>query len=110
MVRRKVYLEKIEGHIGANHLTSAEKTENTSGTEVDVFETVLLSDVFETVYATTRQQHDSVKSEPLTVLVMHSAVWDVRLLKFFCKMYSEVLHANHCLFGQHSSCSIGPMA
>ena len=89
MVRRKVYLEKIEGHIGANHLTSAEKTENTSGTEGDVFETVLLSDVFETVYATTRQQHDSVESEPLTVLVMHSV--GCQVVKKVFEMYSESL-------------------
>ena len=70
MVRQKVYLEKVEGHIGANHITSAQKLGNTSGTEVNMFETILLSDVFETVYVTTRHQHDIVQSEPLTVLVM----------------------------------------
>ena len=70
MVRQKVYLEKVEGHIGANHITSAEKIGNTSGTEVNMFETILLSDVFETVYVTTRHQHDIDQSEPLTVLVM----------------------------------------
>ena len=70
MVRQKVYLEKVEGHIGANHITSAQKLGNTSGTEVNMFETILLSDVFETVYVTTRHQHDIDQSEPLTVLVM----------------------------------------
>ena len=70
MVRRKVYMEKVEGNIGANHLTSAEKVQNTSGTEINVFETILLSDVFEIVYDTTRHQHDIVESEPLVVLVV----------------------------------------
>ena len=70
MVRRKVYLEKIEGHIGANHLTSAEEIGETPGSEADnVFETVLLGDVFESVYVSTRYQHDIVESEPLRVLV-----------------------------------------
>lgn len=71
MVRQKVYLEKVEGHIGANHIASAEKIGNMSGTDdVNMFETILLSDVFETVHVTTRHQHDIVESEPLTVLVM----------------------------------------
>ena len=70
MVRRKVYLEKVEGHIGANHLASAEKIEEKSGAEVDMFTTILLSDVFEAVHVTTRHQLDIIESEPLTVLVM----------------------------------------
>ena len=69
MVRRKVYLNKIEGHIGANSITSAEKVENTPGSEVNVFETILLSDVFETVYSNTRNQPDIVESDPLKILV-----------------------------------------
>ena len=69
MVRRKVYLEKVDGHIGANHITSAEKIGNTTGIEADGFETVLLSDVFEAVLVSARNQYGYVRSEPLPVLV-----------------------------------------
>ena len=74
MVRRKVYLEKMEGHIGANHLISAEDVGNSSGTVGSEFETVLLSDVFEAVHESTRSQDDSAKKKPLTVLVVKFSV------------------------------------
>ena len=70
MVRRKVYLEKMEGHIGANHLISAEDVGNSSGTVGSEFETVLLSDVLEAVHDVTRSQGDIAKKKPLKVLVV----------------------------------------
>ena len=73
MVRRRVYLEKMEGHIGANHLISAEGKGNSTGTVGSEFETVLLSDVFETIHESyPRSQNDVVKNKkkPLTVLVV----------------------------------------
>ena len=76
MVRRKVYLKNVEGHIGANHLTSAEEIGDTPGSEDNVFETVLLGDVFESIYASTRYQHDIVESEPLRVLVSSAQTRD----------------------------------
>ena len=70
MVRRKVYLEKMEGHIGANHLISAEDVGKSSGIVGSEFETVLLSDIFEIIHESTRNFVNIVKKEPLTVLVV----------------------------------------
>ena len=75
MVRRKVYLEKMEGHIGANHLISAEDVGKSTGTVGSEFETVLLSDILEAVHDSTRSQGDNVKKKkPLTVLVVKFSV------------------------------------
>ena len=74
MVRRKVYLEKMEGHIGANHLISAEDAGKSTGTVGSEFETVLLSDILETVHESTRSQDDRAKKKPLTVLVVKFSV------------------------------------
>ena len=89
MVRRKVYLENVEGHIGANHLTSAEEMGETPGSADNVFETVLLGDVFESVYVSTRYQHDIVESEPLRVLVSSVQTWDKRQMQGCVDPFSD---------------------
>ena len=67
-VRRKVFMKTVKGNVGANFLGSpTEGAGNTTNYENDVFETILLSDVFEAVYLTSRYEHDS---EPLAILVM----------------------------------------
>lgn len=63
-------MEKVDGHVGANHLSAPAEKTHTPGAEVNVFDTILLIDVFEAVYATTRHQLDIVASEPLIVLVV----------------------------------------
>ena len=67
-VRRKVSIETVKGNVGGNFLSSpTEEAGNTTEYENDVFETILLSDVLEAVYITSRYEHDS---EPLAILVM----------------------------------------
>ena len=67
MVRRKVFMKSVKGNVGANYLSSpAEYVGNATMKEADEFQTILLSDVFEAVYVTSRFQHES---EPLVVLV-----------------------------------------
>ena len=62
-------MKTVKGNVGANFLSSpTEEAGNTTEYENDVFETILLSDVFEAVYVMSRYQHDS---KPLLVLVMN---------------------------------------
>ena len=73
-LRREVHLELIKGNVGANFLSSpTDEIVPTKGSEVNVFETILLSDVFEAMYVTTRKEQDTVPTDdtgPLTVLVV----------------------------------------
>ena len=74
MVRRKAHLNLIKGNVGANYLSApTDEVVHTIGSRANVFETILLSDVLEAMYITTRHQHDTMPTDvsgPLTVLVV----------------------------------------
>ena len=68
-------MKSVKGNVVANYLGSpAEYVGNTTMKEADEFQTILLSDVFEAVYVTSRFQHES---EPLVVLVTNDTSFSV---------------------------------
>ena len=61
-------MKLVNGNVGRNYLSSpTDEVDHDNISGVNVFETILLSDVFEAMHYTTRHKHDT---GPLTVLVV----------------------------------------
>ena len=94
MLRRKVHLKMVEGNVGGNYISEpTDEVVHSIGSGTNVFETILLSDVFEAMYVTTRHQHDTMPTDdsgPLPVLVGWSKHLQLVSHHYFTQMYFQL--------------------